>query len=42
MKKVRCPQCGEPLTFDETRFVAGQKVMFVCEKCGKLKAGEQE
>lgn len=35
MKKVRCPQCGEPLTFDETRFVAGQKVMFVCEKCGK-------
>lgn len=35
MKKLKCPQCGNILTFDPDQFVAGQKVMFVCESCGK-------
>lgn len=35
MKRVKCPQCGNPITFDEHDFVAGQKVMFVCEECGR-------
>lgn len=35
MKRLKCPQCGEYISFDETKFVAGQKVMFVCEQCGR-------
>ena len=35
MKRVRCPKCDEFITFDETRYEAGQKLMFQCESCGK-------
>lgn len=35
MKRVKCPQCGSQIMFDESKFVAGQKVLFVCEDCGR-------
>ena len=33
MKKVRCPKCGERITFDETRYVEGQTLVFECPSC---------
>lgn len=35
MKKVRCPKCDGYITFDETRYTAGQSLVFVCPDCGK-------
>lgn len=35
MKKLKCPDCGHVLSFEPEKFVAGQKILFVCEECGK-------
>lgn len=35
MKRIRCPKCENYLRFDETRYTAGQSLVFVCEHCGK-------
>lgn len=35
MKKVRCPKCDNYISFDETRYEAGQKLVFQCPDCGK-------
>lgn len=35
MKRVKCPDCGNSIIFDENEFHAGQKILFVCEDCGR-------
>ena len=35
MKRVRCPKCENFITFDETRYVDGQSLVFQCPDCGK-------
>lgn len=35
MKRVRCPKCDGYVTFDETKYAAGQSLVFVCPDCGK-------
>ena len=35
MKRVRCPKCDNFITFDETRYTAGQSLRFVCPECNK-------
>lgn len=35
MKRVRCPKCDHYIVFDETRYEAGQSLVFKCEACGK-------
>ena len=35
MKRVRCPKCDQFITFDETRYTAGQSLVFKCPDCGK-------
>lgn len=35
MKRVRCPKCDNFITFDETRYEAGQSLVFQCGSCGK-------
>lgn len=35
MKRVRCPKCDNYITFDETRYEAGQSLVFMCPDCGK-------
>jgi uncharacterized protein YbaR (Trm112 family) len=35
MKRVRCPKCDNFITFDETRYEAGQSLVFECPNCGK-------
>lgn len=35
MKRVRCPKCEQFITFDETRYTAGQSLVFKCPDCGK-------
>ncbi len=35
MKRVRCPKCDEFITFDETKYVDGQSLIFECPNCGK-------
>ena len=35
MKRVRCPKCDNYITFDETRYEAGQSLVFKCNECGK-------
>ena len=35
MKRVRCPKCNNFITFDETKYKAGQSLVFVCPDCGK-------
>ncbi len=35
MKRVRCPKCDNYITFDETRYEAGQSLVFKCDACGK-------
>ena len=35
MKRVRCPKCDNYITFDETRYEAGQSLVFKCAQCGK-------
>lgn len=33
MKRVRCPKCDSYVTFDETRYVEGQTLVFECPDC---------
>jgi len=35
MKRVRCPKCEHFITFDETKYTAGQSLVFKCPDCGK-------
>lgn len=35
MKRVRCPKCDQFIIFDETRYEAGQSLVFQCPDCGK-------
>lgn len=35
MKRVRCPKCDNYIIFDETKYTAGQSLMFECDKCHK-------
>ena len=35
MKRVRCPKCDNYITFDETKYAAGQSLVFQCDQCGK-------
>lgn len=35
MKRVRCPKCDNYITFDETKYSAGQSLVFQCDACGK-------
>lgn len=35
MKRVRCPKCDNYIIFDETRYEAGQSLVFKCNECGK-------
>lgn len=35
MKRVRCPKCDSYIVFDETKYVNGQSLVFVCEQCKK-------
>ena len=35
MKRVRCPKCDNYITFDETKYTAGQSLVFKCDQCGK-------
>lgn len=35
MKRVRCPKCDNFITFDETRYAAGEQLVFQCPDCGK-------
>lgn len=35
MKRVRCPKCDHFITFDETKYQAGQSLVFECPECGK-------
>ena len=35
MKRVRCPKCDQYITFDETKYEAGQSLVFKCPDCGK-------
>lgn len=35
MKRVRCPKCDNFIAFDETKYEAGQSLVFVCPECGK-------
>ena len=35
MKRVRCPKCDNFITFDETKYQAGQSLVFVCPQCNK-------
>ncbi len=35
MKRVRCPKCDNYITFDETKYTAGQTLVFSCPNCNK-------
>lgn len=35
MKRVRCPKCDQYITFDETLYQSGQKLVFQCPDCNK-------
>ena len=35
MKRVRCPKCDNYIIFDETRYEAGQSLVFKCDQCGR-------
>lgn len=35
MKRVRCPKCDNYIIFDETKYAAGQSLVFQCAQCGK-------
>ena len=35
MKRVICPKCDSYITFDETKYSAGQSLVFKCNDCGK-------
>ncbi|MBR6287311.1 MAG: FHA domain-containing protein [Bacteroidaceae bacterium] len=35
MKRVRCPKCDNYIIFDETKYMAGQSLVFECTECHK-------
>lgn len=35
MKRVLCPKCDNYITFDETKYTAGQSLVFICPSCKK-------
>ena len=35
MKRVRCPKCDNYIVFDETKYLSGQALVFVCPECKK-------
>ena len=35
MKRFRCPKCDNYITFDETKYEAGQSLVFKCDQCGR-------
>ena len=35
MKRVRCPKCDNYIIFDETKYIEGQSLVFVCDNCHK-------
>ena len=35
MKRIRCPQCSGPITFDDTKYPTGHTLGFRCPHCGK-------
>lgn len=35
MKRVRCPKCDSFIIFDETKYEAGQSLVFECTNCGR-------
>ena len=35
MKKIKCPKCGEYLTFDASKYDDGQILVFDCPECHK-------
>ena len=35
MKRVRCPKCDHYITFDETQYQEGQRLIFQCPDCSK-------
>lgn len=45
MKRVRCPKCDNYIVFDETKYAAGQSLVFQCDQCGKqfgIRMGESK
>ena len=45
MKKVFCPKCAQPLSFDESKYPEGKVLAFLCPRCGarfKVKLGRKE
>lgn len=35
MKRILCPKCDNYITFDETKYLEGQSLVFICEHCKK-------
>mgnify|MGYP003539477170 FL=1 len=35
MKRILCPKCDNYTVFDETKYTAGQSLVFVCQHCKK-------
>lgn len=35
MKRIRCPKCDTPITFDDTLYSPGRTLVFVCPDCRK-------
>ena len=35
MKRVRCPKCGHPVTFDENTLQPSERLVFECSACHK-------
>ena len=35
MKRVRCPKCDHYIIFDDTKYTAGQSLVFKCDECGR-------
>lgn len=35
MKRIRCPKCDEPITFDDSLYTPGRVLVFECPECRK-------
>lgn len=35
MKRIRCPKCDEPITFDDSLYTSGRILVFECPDCRK-------
>lgn len=35
MKRIRCPKCDKPVTFDEAQYAPGRTLVFECPVCRK-------